>query len=271
MTPSLVLVGCGKMGGALLDGWLDRGLERNRVVVVEPEAATADAVALRFGVTVIEGPGRLERGARPEVVVFAVKPQVMDGVVPAYKPLAGGGTVFLSIAAGKTIEGFERYLGDGAAIVRSMPNTPAAVRRGMTVACANRNTSAEQMQRCQTLLEAVGAVAWVDDEALLDAVTAVSGSGPAYVFLLVECLARAGVAEGLPEGLAAQIARATVSGAGTLLDAATEPPDILRRNVTSPGGTTAAALDVLMAEDGLAPLLARAVAAATIRSRQLAG
>jgi pyrroline-5-carboxylate reductase len=263
------LVGGGKMGGALLTGWLGRGLAPEAVTVIDP-ALTAPPAP---GVRVAADPSRpLADGPRPDVLVLAVKPQIMDDVLPAYAALGGGGTVALSVAAGRTIAGFEAALGAGTPVVRSIPNTPAAVHRGMTVACANAHVPADARAVCDALLGAVGDIAWVGDEALIDAVTAVSGSGPAYVFWLTECLARAGVQAGLPDGLAAQLAQATVSGAGALMDAAPEDPATLRRNVTSPNGTTAAALDVLMNETaGLGPLMARAVAAAARRSRELAG
>lgn len=267
---SLLLAGCGKMGGALLAGWLDRGIDPQGVTVVEP-AADSVAWAADRGVAVLASADDIPETLQPDVVVFAVKPQMMDTVVPAYLRFAGGLSVFLSIAAGRTLLSFETVLGDAAPIVRSMPNTPAAVRRGMTVACANSLVSEAQRAICQNLLEAVGDVAWVDDEALLDAVTAVSGSGPAYVFLLAESLAAAGAKAGLPADLAARLARATVAGAGELLHQSPEPAEVLRRNVTSPGGTTAEALAVLMGPDGWQSILSRAVAAAARRSRELAG
>lgn len=267
MNGPLLLVGCGKMGGALLAGWIDRGLDPARVTVVEPYAESVQAP----GVHIVADASALDAAYAPEVVVFAVKPQMTDGVVPAYARFAGPGTVFLSIAAGRTIGYYTERLGPKAAIVRTMPNTPAAVRRGMTVGCANAGVSAAQRAVCADLLEAVGDVAWVEDEGLIDAVTAVSGSGPAYVFLLSECLAAAGEAVGLPADLAARLARATVSGSGELLRLSPEPAATLRKNVTSPGGTTAEALAVLMADDGLGPLMKRAVAAAERRSKELAG
>ena len=266
----ILLVGCGKMGGALLDGWLDHGLSTEDAIVVEPADALADAVRARHGVTVLGDAAALDAGFAPRVVVLAVKPQAMDGVAPAYARFAAPGTVFLSIAAGKAIGYFTRHLGTGAAIVRAMPNTPAAVARGITVMCANAAVDDDQRAACENLLAAVGEVLWCDDEGLLDPVTAVSGSGPAYVFLLIEYLAAAGVDAGLAPEMAARLARATVSGAGELARLADEPADQLRRNVTSPGGTTEAALGVLMADDGLGPLMSRAVAAATDRSRELA-
>jgi pyrroline-5-carboxylate reductase len=273
-SPTLVLVGCGKMGSALLAGWLAAGRAGPEapVVVVEPSEASTASFRGAPSVTIVATAADLPAALAPSVVVFAVKPQGMESVVPAYRRYARPGTVFLSIAAGKTLGFLAMHLGAEAASVRSMPNTPAAIGRGITVACANRLVTPAQRSECDALLEAVGEVAWVDDEALLDPVTAVSGSGPAYVFLLAECLEEAGVAAGLPRQLAAQLARATVAGSGELLQRSTEAADQLRRNVTSPNGTTAAALDLLMAKDkGLQELLTRAVAAATRRSRELAG
>lgn len=267
---AVLLVGCGKMGGALVEGWLEAGFCADEVTVVEPEANAAAQARQRFGVAVVGVPAQIPAPFDPQAVVFAVKPQGMDAIVGEYAPFAGAGAAVLSIAAGKSIATFQRQLGDAAAIVRSMPNTPAAVRRGITVATASALVSEPQRKLCNTLLEAVGEVVWIEDESLLDAVTATSGSGPAYVFLLVECLARAAAAAGLPADLAQRLARATLIGSGALLDASPDAPEILRRNVTSPGGTTAAALTVLMAEGGMAALMERAVAAAARRSRELA-
>jgi pyrroline-5-carboxylate reductase len=265
---SLVLIGCGKMGTALLRGWL-AGKAAARFDVVEPEGPPpglpeADGVAFHGH------PDALPRDLDPAAVVFAVKPQIADAVVPDYRRFAGPGACFMSIIAGKPIAGLARHLGE-AAIVRTMPNMPAAIGRGITVACANAKVSAGQRQLCERLLAAIGESAWVEDEALLDPVTAVSGSGPAYVFLLIEALAEAGAAMGLPADLALRLAEATVAGSGELARIAAESPGQLRESVTSPGGTTRAALDVLMAADGLVPLFRRAVAAATARSRELAG
>ncbi|MCP4329737.1 MAG: pyrroline-5-carboxylate reductase [Alphaproteobacteria bacterium] len=258
------------MGGAMLAGWLAEGLSPKRVGIVEP-AFAAGTVALphRDFVAVAE-PQSLPADFRPDVIVLAVKPQVMAWVAPDYRRYAVPETVFLSIAAGQTLAGLAAHLGDGAAIVRIMPNTPAAVGRGITVGCANPNVSEAQRQLCEQLMSAVGEVDWVEDEGLLDAVTGVSGSGPAYVFALIECLAVAGIEAGLPEDLAMKLARATVTGAGELVHVTGEHPAVLRQNVTSPMGTTAAALDVLLAEDALQPLITRTVAAATRRSRELA-
>ena len=269
MSRGLILVGCGKMGGALLAGWLERGVDGGSIRIVDTAAATAEEVRSRHGVTVYDSPAEIDPAFAPDVVIFAVKPQNMEEMWPTYRRYVGG-AVFLSIAAGKTIAYFQDRLGKDAAIVRSMPNTPAAVRRGITVACTNAHVSREQRQACHDLLEAVGEVAWTAEEAVLDAVTAVSGGGPAYVFLLVECLAEAAVEAGLPPELAQRLARATVAGAGELLRQSDDAPETLRRNVTSPGGTTAEALKVLMAADGWQPLLTRAIIAAAERSRQLA-
>lgn len=268
MGVAVLLVGCGKMGGAMLDGWLAAGTV-SRVVVVEPAGLPA-GLAGKPGVGGATGPQDLPAGFAADVVVLAVKPQVMESVLPGYAPLAASGAVFLSIAAGKTIAFFERHLGAGAAIVRAMPNTPAAIGRGFSVAVPNANVTGAQTTLCGALLAAAGEVAWTDDEAAMDAVTAVSGSGPAYVFHLVEALAAAAVEAGLPADLAMRMARATVSGAGELLHRTDTPAAELRKAVTSPNGTTQAALEVLMGEGGLTPLMERAVAAAAARSRELA-
>jgi len=265
----LLLVGCGKMGGALLRGWLAGGLPAREAVVVEPNAAALGDLAA-LGVVALADAVAVPPAMAPRVVVLAVKPQMMDGVLPALRRFVRPGTAFLSIAAGKTIAALTDRLGTGAAVVRAMPNTPAAVGRGITVACAGPAVTAAQRGLCTALLAAVGEVAWVEDEALLDPVTAVSGGGPAYVFLLIECLAQAGVEAGLPADLAMRLARATVAGSGELARLSDEPAATLRRNVTSPAGTTLEALKILMAPDGLQALMTKAVAAATRRSRELA-
>jgi pyrroline-5-carboxylate reductase len=262
----LLLVGCGKMGGAMLDGWLSRGLAAADVLIAEPvEALRPKKAELRaVGST-------SEISERPEIVVLAVKPQTMEAVLPDLRRFADEGSVFLSIAAGKTLKYFASHLGAAAKVVRAMPNTPAAVRQGITVACAAKGVSAAEKKRCQQLLEAVGQALWVEDEALMDPVTALSGSGPAYVFLLVEAMAAAGAKLGLSADMAMQLARATVAGSGELLKQSSEPAQQLRVNVTSPGGTTAEALKVLMAADGIQPVFDKALAAASRRSRELAG
>jgi len=264
----LLLVGCGKMGGALLEGWLSRSLPPAEVWIVEPNADPLQGFIAR-GVHHVPDAAALPADFKPALIVFAVKPQMLADALPAYKGFAGQGAAALSIAAGWRIAGFEKVLGENTPVVRAMPNTPAAVGRGMTVLVANDRADARLRDICGELLAAVGETAWVDDEGLIDAVTAVSGGGPAYVFLLIECLAKAGVAAGLPEDLAMQCARVTVAGAGELVHIASEPASKLRENVTSPGGTTLEALKILMAEDGLQPLMIRAIAAATKRSREL--
>lgn len=267
MDGRLLLVGCGKMGGALLAGWIDRGIDAAAIKVIEPNQVSASTIRDKYGIEVFGGPDELTKGFVPAVTVFAVKPQDLDKVAPAYR--AGADTVFLTIAAGRTLASLAPGLGADAAVVRAMPNLPAAVRRGITVLVANRYVTTEQRSRCQDLLDAVGDVAWVDDEGLLDAVTALSGSGPAYVFLMIECLAQAGEAAGLSVELAMALARATVIGAAELTRQSSEAAETLRQNVTSPGGTTAAALEVLMGRQGLGALMTKAVAAATRRSREL--
>ncbi len=264
---TLILVGCGKMGSALLRGWIAKQAA-SRFVVVEPQGRPAD-LADAAGTSWYSSPQELTQVLTPAAIVFAVKPQIIDDVLPAYRRWATPQTLFVSIVAGKTIAGITRRLG-AASLVRTMPNTPAAIGRGITVACANERVTAEQRHFCEQLLAAVGESAWVEDEALLDAVTAVSGSGPAYVFLLIEALAQAAVASGLPPDLALQLARSTVAGAGELARLSPESPAQLREDVTSPGGTTRAALDVLMANDALVTLIKQAVAAAAARSRELA-
>jgi len=267
LSKTILLAGAGKMGGAMLNAWVALGLSPANVVVLEPQPSPDIAALTERGVRL--NPPRDSVGDIA-AAVLAVKPQIAPEVLTALAPFVAGATVVLSIMAGRTL----RFLADnlpGAALVRAMPNTPAAIGRAITVAIANPRVSPEQRALVDALLSAVGAVEWITDEALMDAVTALSGSGPAYVFLLAESMARAGAAAGLPPTLAATLARATVAGAGELLNRSLLDPAILRQNVTSPGGTTAAALEVLMAQDGLERLMTAAVAAATKRSRDLAG
>jgi pyrroline-5-carboxylate reductase len=256
------------MGGAMLGGWLDRGMAAASVTVVEPFDANAARVR-ELGVNVVAGADDIAADLRPAVVVFAVKPQQMADVAPAYARFSAD-ALFISIAAGVSIAAFEGYFGADAAIIRVMPNTPAAVRRGISIGCPNAGVGDDQRAACHDMLEAIGEVGWIDDESLMDAVTATSGSGPAYVFLMIECLAQAGTDAGLPADLARRLALATVSGAGELARLSDDDAAQLRLNVSSPGGTTVAALDVLMAADGLQSLMTKAVAAAAARSRELA-
>tara|TARA_R110002072_G_scaffold517_36_gene3285 strand:+ start:1469 stop:2308 length:840 start_codon:yes stop_codon:yes gene_type:complete len=271
LSGALLLIGCGKMGGALLSGWLKRGIKAEQVHIVDPfldqVKAAFDGEALHYYSRIADLPATL----RPALVLLAVKPQMMDQVMASLAAIVDRDTLFLSIAAGKTLDYFQQHLGAEALVVRAMPNTPAAVGRGMTVLVAKAGVRDDQKALCADLLRAVGEVAWVEDEELIHPVTALSGGGPAYVFLLIETLAQAGVAAGLPAELAMRLARTTVAGAGELVQQSDQPAATLRQNVTSPNGTTLEALKVLMADDGLQPLMTKAIAAASNRSRELAG
>lgn len=264
----VLLVGAGKMGGAMLEGWIGLGLEPARIAVVDP-GPPPEVAALLTARGIALNP---LNGGPPAVMLLAVKPQVAPEVLAKVAPLAGPQTLVVSVMAGRTLGFLEAAFAPGTAVVRSIPNTPAAIGRGVTVAVPNATVTPEQMQIADALLRASGGVEWVDDEALIDVATAVSGSGPAYVFLLAEALAAAGAQAGLPADMADRLARATVAGAGELMVRSGIDPAQLRKNVTSPNGTTAAALAVLMDEDkGFGRLLAEAVAAAARRSRELAG
>ena len=262
---SLLLVGAGKMGGALLQAWLDRGFDAAKIHVLDPHLAPP--VAARWaahGVALGAPP------SPPSVLVLAIKPQTLQEAAPALRPFGGKDTLVISILAGKTIADLARHL--PGPIVRAMPNLPAAIGNGITAAVASASVTEDQKRRANILLAAVGRVEWLPDESLIDAATAVSGCGPAYVFYLTECLAAAGVAAGLPADLAARLARTTVEGAGALL--ARQPGASaadLRASVTSPGGTTAAALAILGGEPGLEQLMKKAVAAAKTRAQELSG
>jgi pyrroline-5-carboxylate reductase len=267
LSETILLVGAGKMGGAMIEGWLRLGLAAKNVAVIEPQPTGEISALAERGLRLNPSPSAAGKVA---AAVVAVKPQVAPEAVPPLRTFLDAETVVVSIMAGRTM----RFLQDvlpGAALVRAMPNTPAAIGRGITVAVANARVAPARRALVDALLSAVGEVRWVDNEALMDAVTALSGSGPAYVFLLAEAMAQAGVAAGLPAALAATLARATVAGAGELLHRSPLDAATLRQNVTSPGGTTAAALEVLTAPDGLEPLMTKAIAAATRRSRELAG
>ena len=267
MDISLTLVGAGKMGGAMLLGWLKLGLAAKRAFVVEPfPSEELKALCVATGVTLNGAP------QQSDVVVLATKPQMLDSAAATLVPLVGPKSLVISILAGKTIANLQARLPHTQALVRAMPNTPAAVGRGITGVFATDAVSPGQRDITTQLLGAIGRVEWVESEDQIDMVTAVSGSGPAYVFYLAECLAKAGEAAGLPAELAARLARATVEGAGELMFQEPQTaPSQLRINVTSPGGTTAAALEVLMADAGLAALMARAVAAAKRRAAELSG
>ena len=265
LLPPLLLVGGGKMGGAMLAGWRDRGV--SAVVVADPSPGASGLAGP--GVMVVPAVAAVPVEFVPACVVLAVKPQMADAVLPGVARFAGQ-ALFVSIMAGRTVAGLRQALG-GAAVVRAMPNTPAAIRRGITVGFAGPGVDAGQRALADALLAAVGEVAWVDDEALIDPVTAISGGGPAYVFLLAELLEQAGLAQGLSPPLARQLARATVAGSGALLADSAQDAAALRVAVTSPNGTTERALAVLMACDAWPALVASAVEAATLRSRELGG
>jgi pyrroline-5-carboxylate reductase len=265
ITGTILLAGAGKMGGAMLTGWLAGGLDPRRVAVIDPHPSPEISALAAKGVAL--NPDVKSAGA-VDTLVVAVKPQSFREAGARLKPFVSEHTAVVSIMAGTTIAALAEVC--GGAVVRAMPNTPAAIGRGITVAVPARNVSDRQRTIADALLRATGAVEWVEDESLMDAVTAVSGSGPAYIFLLAEELARAGVEAGLPEALATKLARETVAGAGELLHRSDLPASTLRQNVTSPGGTTAAALGVLMGEPGLRELMIRAIAAAAQRSKELA-
>lgn len=263
----LVLVGAGNMGGALLRGWVAAGTDPGSILVVDP--LISEAMSAYLNEQGIASADKAPEGVTAGLLVLAVKPQIMDAVIAGLGSLVGPETVTLSVAAGKTLAFFEERI--GGAIVRTIPNTPAMVGRGITGAVCNASVSAEAKAAVEALLSVCGPVEWVDDEALIDVITAVSGSGPAYVFYLVECMAEAGRKAGLRADLAMRLARATVSGAGELLHQSRDGAATLRQNVTSPNGTTAAALAVLMADDALQPVFDKAIAAAAGRSRELSG
>ena len=259
----LVLLGCGKMGSAMLEGWLAGGLPATSVWVTDPNPS--DWVRAQ-GVHLNE-----DLPDSPAIVLVAVKPQMMRDALPSLKLLGNGDTTFLSVAAGITIATFEQMLGDTTPVIRSIPNTPAAVKQGITALIGNAQVTEHQMQMAETLLSAIGLTVRLETEDQMDAVTGLSGSGPAYVFHMIECLARAGEAQGLDPELAMTLAKATVAGSGALAMQADETPSQLRVNVTSPNGTTQAGLNVLMDENtGLPPLIAKTIDAATKRSKELA-
>ncbi len=262
MIPPILLAGFGRMGAALVGGWREAGLSPS--FAIDPALPASPGPDL----SVLADPADLPAGFAPVAVVLAVKPQNAAAVLPQYARFGG---VVLSIMAGRTIAGLRALLGGEAAVVRAMPNTPASIRQGITVACAGPGVTDAQRALCDTLLRAVGEVAWVEDEALLDPVTAVSGGGPAYVFLLAELLEQAAREQGIPAGLARRLARRTVAGSGALLAASDEDAAALRRAVTSARGTTEQALAVLMQPDAWPRAVSEAIAAATLRSRALAG
>lgn len=259
----LVLLGCGKMGSAMLAGWLADGLPATSVWVQDPHPSDwLTSTGVHINTTL---------PAKPAIVLIAVKPQMMADALPVLKSMGNGSTLFVSVAAGIQIASYEKMLGDQSPVVRAMPNTPSAIGQGITAMIGNACATATHLDQAETLLSAVGDVVRLETESQIDAVTGVSGSGPAYVFHMIECMAAAGTAQGLPADLAMQLAKATVAGAGALAMQSDETPEQLRVNVTSPNGTTQAGLDVLMSDsDGLPPLIKATVAAATNRSKELA-
>ena len=265
---TLVLAGCGKMGGAMLEGWLKAGADPKKIVAVDPNPPL-EVYDLLIKHHILHNPS-INSIADAEVIIIAVKPQVMDDVLPNLVSLKSSKPLILSVAAGKTIATFAKYFGEEAAIIRTIPNTPAAIGRGITAMSSNPHVTPAQMALATALLSSTGEVVTVENESMIDLVTAVSGSGPAYVFYLTECLANAGVKIGLPADLAMQLARATVAGSGELMRQSGIDAATLRQNVTSPKGTTYAALQVLMADDGMEPLFEKAIAAAALRSKELA-
>ncbi len=257
----LVMLGCGKMGSAMLQGWLANGLSPSAVHIIDP----APSDWLRSTGVNLNG----DLPEEPAVLMIAVKPQMMEEALPQVAGFGGGGTLILSVAAGTPIQAYQQSFGPGTRIVRSMPNTPAAVGKGITAIVGNAEASAADLDLAEAMLSAIGQVVRLATEAQIDAVTGISGSGPAYIFYMIDTLAAAARAEGLPEEMAMHLAKATVAGAGVLAEQSEETPEQLRINVTSPNGTTQAGLEVLMGENGLAPLMRRTVAAATARSREL--
>jgi pyrroline-5-carboxylate reductase len=265
----LLLIGAGKMGGAMLEGWLKQGMHPAQITVVDPVPSDRMRELAQRGLRLSPSSGEISKA---DVIVLAIKPQMLDTATGLLQSVITPDTLLISILAGKTIANLRERAPAARAVVRAMPNTPAAVGRGITGCAASSETTEAQKAFATSLLTSIGRVEWVDHEDLIDAITALSGSGPAYVFHLVEAMASAGKEAGLPADLAMRLARATVEGAGELLY---REPDtsaaVLRQNVTSPGGTTAAALEVLMADDGLTPLMVEAVAAAKRRAGELSG
>ncbi len=264
---SILFVGAGKMGGAILAGLLEEGVDPAQVTVQDP--SPPEEIKEFLAKYEIEAISQADAGSKPSILILCVKPQIMDQVLPGLVSVIDDKTIIVSVAAGKKLLSIENHLGADKPVIRAMPNTPAEIGRAMTVLCANKNVSEENREIVSALMSAIGETAWIDAESDMDAVTAVSGSGPAYIFWLTECMTQAGVKAGLSEELAGKLAGATVSGAAELMRHSELQPSKLRENVTSPNGTTAAALSVLMADDGLQPLMDRAIAEAARRSREL--
>lgn len=268
MTTSYLLVGCGNMGRAMLGGWIETNIKPHDILVIDPSPNNLDGAA-KLGCRILSSPLLIDEEYKPDVIVLAVKPQVMEDVIPTYRNFVDKGALIITIAAGTRVSLYEKYFGEGAAIIRTMPNTPAAIGRGMMVSYGNDNVTHEQKSICDILMNAIGTTAWIEDEAIMDAVIGLSGSGPAYVFYMIEAMIEAGIQAGLTEKMATLLAKTTVAGAGELALASPEKVAQLRKNVTSPNGTTAAGLNVLMAKDGLTDLMIRTVDAGKRRSVEL--
>lgn len=267
INPTILIVGLGKMGSALVNGWLGQNVDPTKIHVIEPNPNQIKELNCKI-INFYKNPNEIDNGFFPDIILFAIKPQIMDSVVPEYQRFKEKST-FISIAAGKNILFFESLLGNDSAIIRTMPNTPASIGEGITIACGNKNTSQKCKKYFFYLFEAVGQAEWIVDENLMDAITAVSGSGPAYVFLLAETLSNAGVKAGLNKNMAQKLSVQTIIGSSLMLKYSEENPSVLRNNVTSPGGTTEAALSILMNEKGLNSLICEAVETAIKRSRAL--
>lgn len=270
MSVSTLIVGGGNMGSALIAGWIGRGRDPASIVAVEPDPTRGAALGARFEIGVVSDADDLPADLAPDSVVLAVKPPLVGATLPRYRRFVDGGALVLSVAAGVRLATLGEGLSPDAPVIRAMPNTPASIGRGMTVLCCRASVSAAARATGEELMRAVGDVAWLDDETLMDAATAVSGSGPAYLFHLAESLTAAGIEAGLPAPLAERLSRQTLAGAAELLLQSNEMAATLREKVTSPNGVTAAALAVLMADPGLRRLMADAISAATARSRELA-
>ena len=266
---SLLLVGGGKMGSALLNGWLSNGLQPENVVLVDKDSEILSSFS-DIGISTVLSPLKIGPDFSADIIFFAVKPDLVAEVSNSYKKFVSNGTLLISVAAGVKISALEVHSGS-IPIIRAMPNTPSSIGRGITAVCANNKVISHQKKICEELFRAVGDVVWISEESHMDAVTAVSGSGPAYLFLMIECLSEAGISIGLDPDISYKLALETIAGSSELARNDSEPPNILRENVTSPGGTTEAALDILMSENGLKSLLDKAVKAAYQRSKDLAG
>lgn len=267
MFSSILLVGCGKMGQALLSGWLQKKITQH-VAIIDPSFEEIEPFVGQ--IDIYRPTEKLPESYRPDVIILAVKPQMMADILSNYAYLKEQNIPFISIAAGLGLAWFEERLSAQTPVIRVMPNTPSAISKGMSVLCAGACVTDAQKHMAETLMKPSGAVAWIEDEAKMDAVTVISGSGPAYFFYLVEALADIGEELGLSPELAQLLAKQTLVGAGALAEASSESCAQLRQNVTSKGGVTAEALAVMMAQEtGLRPTLLEALKAGMKRSEEL--